>query len=89
MIPISSTPPIIQKSKEYKLDSEDKIFKTKISLLSNIIIEIYELNKIQGSFFIKEFSLDELIKISRGFKICENINEAYEIFEEIFEAKRY
>ena len=84
-----SPPSVVQKVKEYKLESEDKIFKIKLSLSSNIIIEIHELNKIQGSFYIKEFSLDELVKISRGFKICENINEAYEILEDIFEAKKY
>ena len=84
-----SPPSVVQNAKEYKLESEDKIFKIKLSLSSNIIIEIHELNKIQGSFYIKEFSLDELVKISRGFKICENINDAYEILEDIFEAKKY
>ena len=84
-----SPPSVVQKVKEYKLESEDKIFKIKLSLSSNIIIEIHELNKIQGSFYIKEFSLDELVKISRGFKVCENINDAYEILEDIFEAKKY
>ena len=79
---------ITQKNKEYKIESENKTFRIKISLSSNIIIEIYELENIQGSFYIKEFSLDELVKISKGFRICENINEAYEILEEIFEAKK-
>ena len=84
-----SPPSVVQKVKEYKLDSEDKIFKIKLSLSSNIIIEIHELNKIQGSFYIKAFSLDELVKISRVFTICQNINDAYEILEDIFEAKKY
>ena len=39
-------------------------------------------------FFQKSFSLDNLIHISRGFKICENIDEAFDILEEIFEGKK-
>ena len=79
--------PKVQKSKEYKLESEGKIFSIKILLSSNIIFEIYELEIIQYSFYTKEFSLEDLIKISKIFKVCESINEAYDIIEEIFEAK--
>ena len=80
--------PTPQKAKEYKIESEDKKFNIKISLSSNITIEIYDLAKIQGSFYINEFSLDSLVKRSKGFRICENINEAYDILKEIFEAKK-
>ena len=82
--PLSTT----QKIKERKIESEDKKFSIKIILSSNIIIEIYELEKIQGSYYFNEFTLDSLIKLSRGFKVCENINEAYDILEEILEAKK-
>ena len=78
----------IQKTKEYEIKSENKKYSVKIKLSSNIEIEIHELDKIQGSFYINEFSLDALVKISRGFKICENISEAYDILEAIFEAKK-
>ena len=78
----------IQKTKEYEIESENKKYSVKIKLSSNIEIEIHELDKIQGSFYINEFSLDALVKISRGFKICENISEAYDILEDIFEAKK-
>ena len=84
----ASPPPKVQKSKEYKVESEGKIFSIKIILSSNIIIEIYELEEIQFSFFIKEFSLEDLIKINKIFKVCETINEAYDILEEIFESKK-
>ena len=73
---------------EYKLESEGKSFSIKISLSSNITIEIYELGKMQGAFYTNEFSLDTLIKISKGFRICETIKEAYEILEDILEAKK-
>lgn len=78
----------IQKTKEYEIESENKKYSVKIKLSSNIEIEIHELDKIQGSFYINEFSLDALVKISRGFRICENISEAYDILEAIFEAKK-
>ena len=83
-------PPLtkIQKSKEYKVESEGKIFNIKIILSSNIIIEIYELEEIQDSFYFKEFSLEDLLKINKIFKVCETINEAYDILEEIFESKK-
>ena len=83
-------PPLtkIQKSKEYKVESEGKIFNIKIILSSNIIIEIYELEEIQYSFYFKEFSLEDLLKINKIFKVCETINKAYDILEEIFESKK-
>ena len=77
-----------QNGKEYKLESEGKSYSIKISLSSNISIEIYELEKIQGAFYTNEFSLDTLIGISKGFRICETIKEAYEILQEILEAKK-
>jgi len=77
-----------QNGKEYKLESEGKSYSIKTSLSSNISIEIYELGKIQGDFYTNEFSLDTLIGISKGFRICETIKEAYEILQEILEAKK-
>ena len=77
-----------QNGKEYKLESEGKSYSIKTSLSSNISIEIYELGKMQGDFYTNEFSLDTLIGISKGFRICETIKEAYEILQEILEAKK-
>ena len=84
----ASSLPMVQKSKEYKIESEGKIFSIKIIFSSNIIIEIYELEKIQYSLYIKGFSLEDLIKINKIFKVCETINEAYDIFEEILESNK-
>ena len=85
---MDSPPTIAHKSKEYTLISEAKSFKIKISLSSNIIIEVNELEKIKGIFYSNTFSLEALVKLSRGFKICEDINEAYDIIEQIFENKK-
>ena len=77
-----------QNGKEYKLESEGKSYSIKTSLSSNISIEIYELGKIQGDFYTNEFSLDTLIGLRKGFRVCETIKEAYEILQEILEAKK-
>ena len=76
------------KSKEYTLISDNKTFKIKISLSSDILIDAIELNKINAIFYSNIFSLETLFSLSKGFKICENINEAYDIIEGIFEIKK-
>ena len=46
------TPPALSlKSKEYTLSSENKSFKIKINLSSNIIIEATELGKVKGIYY--------------------------------------
>jgi len=79
---------INNKSKEYTLASDDKTFGIKLSLSSNILIEVNELENVMGNFYEKSFSLDSLVDLSRGFKLCENIGEAYDILEEIFDGKK-
>ena len=76
------------KSKEYILKEENREFKIKIILSSDITIEANELDKIKSTFYSNIFSLDSLIKLSRGFKICEDIKEAYDIIEEILEKQK-
>ena len=68
----------MDKSKEYTLNSEDKTFKIKINLSSKITIEVNELDKIKGVFYSNIFSLEALVQLSRCFRICEDINEAFE-----------
>ena len=76
------------KYKEYTLKTEDRTFQIKLYLSSDITIEANELNKIKGIFYSGKFSLDELVKLSRGFKICEDIKEAYDAILQIFENKK-
>ena len=76
------------KSKEYILKEENREFKIKIIFSSDITIEANELDKFKSIFYSNIFSLDSLIKLSRGFKICEDINEAYDIIEEILEKQK-
>ena len=76
------------KSKEYTLKTENRTFQIKLYLSSDITIEANELNRIKGIFYSGKFSLDELVKLSRGFKICEDIKEAYDAIVQIFENKK-
>ena len=76
------------KYKEYTLKTEDRTFQIKLYLSSDITIEANELNKIKGIFYSGKFSLDELVKFSKGFKICEDIKEAYDAILQIFENKK-
>ena len=85
---MDTPPPIATKSKEYTLNSEGKKFKIRINLSSKITIETNELDKIQGIFYSNIFSLEALVQLSRGFKICEDINEAFDTIEQIFENKK-
>ena len=78
----------MDKSKEYTLNSEDKTFKIRINLSSKITIEANELDKIKGVFYSNIFSLEALVQLSRGFKICEDINEAFDTIVQIFENKK-
>ena len=75
------------KYKEYTLKTEDRTFQIKLYLSSDITIEANELNKIKGIFYSGKFSLDELVKLSRGFKICEDIKEAYDAIVDLLGGK--
>ena len=76
------------KYEEYILKTENRTFKIKLYLSSDITIEVNELNKIKGIFYSGTFSLDALVELSRGFRICEDIKEAYDIIVQILENKK-
>ncbi len=40
-------------------------------------------------FYFNEFSLEKLEKISKIFKVCETITEAFDILVEILESKKF
>ena len=84
-------PSINYKSKEYILETPKGTFKIKIYLSSYIIIEANELvknNKSQDILYSNTFPLDMLVKLCKGFRICENIKEAYDIIDQILETKK-
>ena len=77
-----------KKSKEYKLILDNKTFLIKLTLSSDILFEINELEKIMAVFYSKSFSLEDLIQLSRGFRVCESIGDAFDILDEILEGKK-
>jgi hypothetical protein len=40
-------------------------------------------------FYFKEFSLEDLVKINKIFKVCETITEAYDLLVEILDSKKF
>ena len=76
------------KSKEYTLKTENRTFKIKLYLSSDITIEANELDKVKGIFYSNTISLDALVKLSKGFRVCEDIKEAYDIIVLIFENEK-
>ena len=74
-------------NKEFILKIDNRTFKIKIYLKSEIIVESFELSKLKGIFYSSPFSLDDLIKLCKIFKMCENIKEAYDIIIQILENK--
>ena len=70
------------KSKEFILEP----FQIKINLSSYIVISAFKIkiDKIKNLFYSNAFSLEALVKLSKGFKICEDITEAYDIIEQMF-----
>ena len=85
---MDSPAPIAKKSKEYSLKSDAKTFKIRLNLSSKINIEANEIEKIKGVFYSNIFSLEDLVKLSKGFRICEDINEAFDIIVQIFENQK-
>ena len=85
---MDSPAPIAKKLKEYSLKSDSKTFKIRLNLSSKINIEANEIEKIKGVFYSNIFSLEDLVKLSKGFRICEDINEAFDIIVQIFENQK-
>ena len=71
------------KSKEFILEP----FQIKINLSSYIVISAFKIkiDKIKNLFYSNAFSLEALVELSKGFKICEDMTEAYDIVCDIFQ----
>ena len=85
---MEAPPSAIYKSKKFTLKIESKAFNIKIYLSSNITIDVNESGKINGIFYSNIFSLEDLVKLSKGFRVCEDIKEAYNIISQILENER-
>ena len=82
---MEAPPSVNNESKKFTLITGNRIFKIKINFSSNIIMEANEVGQYKEIFCSDILSLEYLIKLSKGFRICEDIKEAYDILIQIFE----
>ena len=79
---------ILNQIKEYKLINNDKEYLIqlgKTSIHENIGFKIKEISSDQKIIYDKYLSLEELQKISKSFRVFDNIDEALTIIEDIFQ----
>ena len=80
--------------KEYNIsDSEEKEnYLIKLGEKKNkesIIIQAHQKDQLVNYFFQTEKNLDDFQKLSKGFKMCETLDEIYEVITEIFDSKNF
>ena len=83
--PLSTKP---QKEKELILESENKQYNLKLYILSDIYLEIKEKEKITNEIYVGNFSLKNLIELSKAFRVCDSLDEAFDTIVSICESKK-
>jgi len=83
--PLSTKP---QKEKELILESENKQYNLKIYILSDIYLEIKEKEKITNEIYVGNFSLKNLTELSKAFRVCDSLDEAFDTIVSICESKK-
>ena len=76
-------------SKKYKKESEGKIFDVEIILRLDITFQINESSELKYMFYYNKYSLGNLIKLNKIFKVCETITEAFELLVEILDSNKF
>ena len=86
----ASAPPSTkpQKEKELILESENKQYNLKIYILSDIYLEIKEKEKITNEIYVGNFSLKNLTELSKAFRFCDSLDEAFDTIVSIYESKK-
>jgi hypothetical protein len=83
--PLSTKP---QKEKELILESENIQYNLKLYILSDIYLEIKEKEKITNEIYVGNFSLKNLIELSKAFRVCDSLDEAFDTIVSIYESKK-
>ena len=83
--PLSTKP---QKEKELILESENKQYNLKLYILSDIYLEIKEKEKITNEIYVGNFSLKNLLELSKIFRFCDSLDEAFDTIVSIYESKK-
>ena len=80
---------ITTESKNYKKESEGKVFNIEITLEYDITFQINESSELQFMFYYNKYSLEKLVKLHKIFKVCETITDAFELLVEIFDSNKF
>ena len=83
--PLSTKP---QKEKELILESENKQYNLKLYILSDVYLEIKEKEKITNEIYVGNFSLKNLTELSKAFRFCDSLDEAFDTIVSICESKK-
>ena len=83
---------MITKEKELIIESENKQYNLKIYILSDIYLKIEEKEKekekITNEIYIGNFSLKNLLELSKIFRFCDSLDEAFDTIVSIYESKK-
>ena len=72
-------------------ENQNEIYLIKSGLTknkTNLIIDAYPKDNFLNYFYHIELNFNEFQNLSKGFKMCESLEEIYEIFQELFEYKK-
>ena len=83
--PLSTKP---QQEKELIQESENKQYNLKLYILSDIYLEIKEKEKITNEIYVGNFSLKNLTELSKAFRFCDSLDEAFDTIVSICESKK-
>ena len=95
-VPESITPKEEKKLKlvdamEYKLDADKDIFQVKVGKnekKNKIIIHISKINELVDIFYENEFTFDDLLKLDKTFRICDELDEIFKNILVFFNEKK-
>ena len=95
-VPESITPKEEKKLKlvdamEYKLDADKDIFQVKVGKnekKNKIIIHISKINELVDIFYENEFTFDDLLKLDKTFRICDELDEIFKNIITFFNEKK-
>ena len=93
-----NTPNIIKKeneninAKEFILleeeENENYLIKFGENNNKKIFIQAYQKDHVSNYYYQSEYTIDDFQNMSKGFKMCDNINEILEIMNEIYTSKK-
>ena len=81
---------MITKEKELIIESENKQYNLKLYILSDIYLEIEEKEKekMTNEIYFVNFSLKNLLELSKIFRFCDSLDEAFDTIVSIYESKK-